>query len=43
MAKKPGPKDKNYVNKSEPYEVKYAPKRKSPAKKWGSGGTGKKK
>jgi hypothetical protein len=34
--KKSGPKDKNYVNKSEPYEVKYEPNRKTPAKKFGS-------
>jgi hypothetical protein len=33
--KKPGPKDKRYVNESEEYEVKYAPKRKTPAKKFG--------
>jgi hypothetical protein len=34
--KKPGPKDRSYVNKSEKYEVKHEPKRKSPAKKFGS-------
>ncbi|HLT73413.1 MAG: hypothetical protein DIU61_016025 [Bacteroidota bacterium] len=34
---KPGPKDRDYVNKSEPHEVKYEPKRKKPAKKFGSG------
>jgi hypothetical protein len=34
-AKKPGPKDREYVNKKEKYEVKYEPKRKSPAKKFG--------
>lgn len=33
---KPGPKDRNYVNKSEKHEVAYEPKRKSPAKKFGS-------
>jgi hypothetical protein len=32
--KKPGPKDRNYVNKSEPYEVSYEKKRKTPAKKF---------
>ena len=36
-ANKPGPKDRDYVNKSEKYEVAYEPKRKSPAKKFGSG------
>lgn len=39
MAKKNnkrGPKDRDYVNKSEDYEVKYEPKRKQPAKKWGT-------
>lgn len=35
--KKPGPKDRNYVNKSEKWETDYAPKRKSPPKKWGGG------
>jgi hypothetical protein len=35
--KKPGPKDRDYVNKSQPHEVKYEPKRKKPAKKFGSG------
>lgn len=34
--KKPGPKDRNYVNKSEPYEVSYEKKRKAPAKKFAS-------
>jgi hypothetical protein len=34
--KKSGPKDRNYVNKSEKYEVKHEPKRKSPAKKFGT-------
>lgn len=33
--KKPGPKDRDYVNKSEKHEVAYAPKRKTPAKKFG--------
>lgn len=33
--KKRGPKDRDYVNKSEKYEVKYEPKRKTPAKKFG--------
>lgn len=37
-SKKRGPKDRNYVNKSESYEVKHEPKRKKPAKKFGSGG-----
>ncbi|KXK27789.1 MAG: hypothetical protein UZ12_BCD005001138 [Bacteroidetes bacterium OLB12] len=27
--KKPGPKDKDYVNKSQKYEVDYEPKRKN--------------
>jgi hypothetical protein len=35
--KKTGPKDKSYVNKSEKYEVKYEPHRKTPAKKFGGG------
>ena len=35
--KKPGPKDRDYVNKSEKYEVKYEPGRKTPAKKFGKG------
>jgi hypothetical protein len=35
--KKPGPKDRDYVNKAESHEVKYEPKRKKPAKKFGSG------
>jgi len=34
--KKTGPKDREYVNKSEKYEVKHEPKRKTPAKKFGS-------
>lgn len=33
--KKSGPKDRDYVNKSEKHEVKYEPKRKTPAKKLG--------
>ncbi|HWA33672.1 MAG TPA: hypothetical protein VG737_06060 [Cyclobacteriaceae bacterium] len=33
---KTGPKDRKYVNKSEKYEVAYEPKRKSPAKKFGT-------
>jgi hypothetical protein len=32
---KSGPKDRSYVNKSESHEVKYEPKRKSPAKSFG--------
>jgi len=36
-AKKTGPKDKDYVNKNEKYEVAYEPKRKTPAKKFGAG------
>jgi hypothetical protein len=35
--KKRGPKDRDYVNKSEKHEVKYEPKRKKPAKQFGSG------
>ncbi|HEX7016757.1 MAG TPA: hypothetical protein VF191_14715 [Cyclobacteriaceae bacterium] len=34
---KRGPKDRDYVNKSQPHEVKYEPKRKKPAKKFGGG------
>ncbi len=34
--KKPGPKDREYVNKKESYEVDYESKRKAPAKKFGS-------
>ena len=34
--KKPGPKDRDYVNKSQQHETDYAPKRKTPAKKFGS-------
>lgn len=37
--KKRGPKDRDYVNKSEAHEVKYEPKRKKPAKQFGSGST----
>lgn len=33
---KRGPKDRNYVNKNEKHEVAYEPKRKTPAKKFGS-------
>jgi hypothetical protein len=33
--KRRGPKDRDYVNKTEKHEVKYEPKRKSPAKKFG--------
>ena len=33
--KKRGPKDRDYVNKSEKHEVKYESKRKTPAKKFG--------
>jgi hypothetical protein len=33
--KKPGPKDRSYVNKSQEHEVKHEPKRKTPAKKFG--------
>jgi hypothetical protein len=35
-AGKPGPKDREYVNSKQPYEVAYASKRKTPAKKFGS-------
>jgi len=35
--KKRGPKDRTYVNKSEQHEVKHEPKRKKPAKQFGSG------
>jgi hypothetical protein len=35
--KKPGPKDRSYVNKSQEHEVSYEKKRKTPAKKFGSG------
>lgn len=33
---KSGPKDREYVNKSEGYEVDYEKKRKTPAKKFGA-------
>jgi hypothetical protein len=33
---KPGPKDRDYVNKKQEYEVAYESKRKTPAKKFGS-------
>jgi len=33
-SRKPGPKDRSYVNSKQSYEVKYAPKRKRPAKKF---------
>ena len=35
-AKKRGPKDREYVNQSEKYEVSYEKKRKTPAKKFGA-------
>lgn len=35
--KKPGPKDRSYVNKSQKYEVKFEADRKSPATKFGNG------
>jgi hypothetical protein len=34
-SKKPGPKDRSYVNKDQKHEVKYEPQRKTPAKKFG--------
>ena len=34
--KKTGPKDRDYVNKSEKYEVAYESRRKTAAKKFGS-------
>jgi len=34
-SRKRGPKDRSYVNQSQPYEVKYAKKRKTAAKKFG--------
>lgn len=34
--KKRGPKDRNYVNRSEKYEVDYEKERATPAKKFGS-------
>ena len=36
-AKKSGPKDRSYVNKSEKHEVKHEEKRKTPAKQFGKG------
>jgi hypothetical protein len=36
-AKKTGPKDRSYVNKTQKHEVKYESKRKSPAKQFGKG------
>jgi hypothetical protein len=33
--KKPGPKDRHYVNQDQKHEVKYEDKRKTPAKKFG--------
>ena len=35
VASKRGPKDRSYVNQSQPHEVKYAKKRKTAAKKFG--------
>jgi hypothetical protein len=35
--KKAGPKDADYVNKAQKHEVRYEPRRKKPAKKFGSG------
>jgi len=35
-AKKRAPKDRDYVNHSEKYEVKYEKSRKTPAKKFGA-------
>lgn len=35
-AKKRGPKDRSYVNQNQKHEVKYEPKRKTPAKKFGA-------
>jgi len=35
-AGKTGPKDRDYVNRSQEHEVRYEPKRKTPAKKFGS-------
>ena len=37
---KRGPKDRDYANKSQDHEVKYEPKRKTPAKKFGSSKNG---
>jgi hypothetical protein len=36
VSAKPGPKDREYVNKKQKYEVAYEPSRKTPAKKFGS-------
>jgi hypothetical protein len=36
-SRKRGPKDRDYVNHSQEHEVRYEPKRKTPAKKFGSG------
>jgi len=36
-AGKTGPKDRDYVNRSQEHETRYEPKRKTPAKKFGSG------
>jgi hypothetical protein len=36
IGKKSGPKDKNYVNRSEKHETVYEKYRKTPAKKFGS-------
>jgi hypothetical protein len=33
--KKPGPKDRDYVNKKQEHEVRHEPKRKSPPKQFG--------
>jgi hypothetical protein len=35
-AKKTGPKDRSYVNSKQKFEKAYAPKRKTPAKKFGA-------
>jgi hypothetical protein len=35
VGKKRGPKDRSYVNQGQPHEVRYAKKRKAPAKKFG--------
>ena len=37
QSKKAGPKDRDYVNKSQKHEVKYEEKRKTPAKQFGKG------
>jgi hypothetical protein len=36
--KKRGPKDRSYVNQEQQHEVRYAKKRKTPAKKFGGSG-----